>query len=153
MERYDIMKTDDIMEKLYVELDIHQETLTKTAMNKEGKIEFCGTIPNTKEAVQCFSSVIPSPQVKIAVEACDLWRGVYKMLTEFGYHVVLANSVKTHQIVAAKKTDKGDSKTFYQFDNDFIKRFIYFDTVVRLIMHKLTSVVQLRNEGDLDASA
>lgn len=111
MESCDIMKVDDIMEKLYVGLDIHQETLTGTAMNKEGKIRFYGTIPNTREAVQCFFSGIPSPQVTIAIEACDLWRGVYKTLTEFGYHVVLANPVKTHQIAAAKKTDKVDSKT------------------------------------------
>jgi transposase len=49
--------------------------------------------------------------VRIAIEACDLWRGVYKMLRELGYHVVLANPLKIRQIAGAKKTDKVDSKT------------------------------------------
>ena len=111
MKKGDIMKKDDIMEKLYVGMDIHEKTITGTAMTENGEIQFRKTIPNTREAVQCFLSGVPSPQVKIAIEACDLWRGVYKMLRELGYHVVLANPLKTRQIAGAKKTDKVDSKT------------------------------------------
>lgn len=105
------MKKYDIKEKLYVGMDIHKETITGTAMTENGEIQFRKTIPNTKEAVQCFLSGIPSAQVRIAIEACDLWRSVYKMLRELGYHVVLADPLKTHQIAGKKKTDKVDSKT------------------------------------------
>jgi transposase len=110
MERCDIVKMDDIKEKLYIGLDIHEANLTGTAMRKDGTVEFHGSFPNTREATQCFLSGIPSPQVKIAIEACGLWRGVYMMLSDLGYHVVMANPLKTHQIVGAKKTDKVDSK-------------------------------------------
>ena len=111
MKKGVIMKKDDIKEKLYVGMDIHEETITGTAMTENGEIQFRKTIPNTKEAVQCFLSGVPSPQVRIAIEACDLWRGVYKMLRGLGYHVILANPLKTRQIAGAKKTDKVDSKT------------------------------------------
>ena len=111
MKKDDIMKKEDIKEKLYVGMDIHEETITGTAMREDGEIQFLKTIPNTKEAVMCLLSGIPSPQVRIVIEACDLWRGVYKMLRELGYHVILANPVKTRHIAGAKKTDKVDSKT------------------------------------------
>ena len=96
MKRDDIMNMDDIMEKLYVGLDIHEKYITGTAMRKDGRIAFSGDFPNTKEAVQSFFSSIPSPQVKIAIEACGLWRGAYNMLTDLGYSVVMANPYKTH---------------------------------------------------------
>lgn len=104
------MKKDDIKEKLYVGFDIHEKTLTGTALDQQGAVMFRNTIPNTEKAVQCFFSGIPSPQVKIAIEACGLWRGVYTMLTQLGYTVVLADPFKAHQIAGAKKTDKVDSK-------------------------------------------
>jgi hypothetical protein len=47
MERYDIMKMDDIKEKLYIGLDIHEANSTGTAMRKDGTVEFHGSFPNT----------------------------------------------------------------------------------------------------------
>ncbi len=105
------MRKNDIQEKLYIGFDIHEEYITGTTMNNDGIIQFRGDFPNTKEAAQCFLSGIPSPQVKIAIEACGLWRGVYNMLSSLGYSVVLADPGKTHQIAKIKKTDKVDSKT------------------------------------------
>ncbi len=105
------MKNGDIMKGMYVGFDIHEEYLTGVAMNNDGVVEFCGDILNTKEAVQCFLSGVPSAQVKIAIEACGLWRGVRNMLTELGYDVVLANPYKTHQIVGAKDIDKVNART------------------------------------------
>ena len=110
MERDDIMKMNGIMEKLYVGLDIHEKYITGTAMRKDGDIAFGGNFPNTKEAAQSFFSGIPGPQVKIAIEACGLWRGVYNMLTDLGYTVVMANPYKTHQVVGAKDIDKVNSE-------------------------------------------
>lgn len=105
------MKMDDIIQKLYVGLDIHEDYITGTAMREDGAVEFSGNFKNTKEAAQCFLSGVPSPQVKIAIEACGLWRGVYNMLTDLGYDVVLADTYKTHQIVGTKDIDKVNSET------------------------------------------
>lgn len=85
MKKGGIMKRDDIKEKLYVGFDIHEDYFTGTAMNKKGIVEFSGNVPNDKDAVMCFLSGIPSPQVEIAIGACGLWRGVHKMLTDLGY--------------------------------------------------------------------
>ena len=114
MEIGDIMKNEknsDILKKMYIGFDIHEEYLTGAAMNKDGVVEFSGNVPNNKEAVACFLSGIPSAQVKIAIEACGLWRGVRNMLTDLGYQVVLANPVKTHYIVEAKDIDKVCART------------------------------------------
>jgi transposase len=61
--------------------------------------------------VQSFFTGIPSPQVTIAIEACSNWRGVYRMLTDLGYQVVLADPAKTRMIAGKKKTHEEDSKT------------------------------------------
>ncbi|MGD2250961.1 MAG: transposase [Candidatus Methanofastidiosia archaeon] len=99
------------MKKLYAGFDIHKEELTGTVMNKQGTIVLSGEFPNNKGAVQSFFTGIPSPQVTIAIEACSIWRGVYRMLTGLGYQVVLADPAKTHLIAGKKKTDEVDSKT------------------------------------------
>jgi transposase len=39
-----------------------------------------------------------------------MWRGTYKVLTEMGYEVKLANPKKTHDIACKKKTDKVDAR-------------------------------------------
>jgi hypothetical protein len=57
MKKGDIMKKDDIMEKLYVGMDIHKKTITGIAMTEDGEIQFRKTIPSNKEAVQCFLMV------------------------------------------------------------------------------------------------
>ena len=99
------------MKKLYIGMDIHEDYITGAAMKEDGVVEFGGNVPNTKEAVMCFLSGVPSTQVQIAIEACGLWRGVRNMLTDLGYDVVLANPLKTHQIVGAKDIDKVNAET------------------------------------------
>jgi transposase len=68
------------------------------------------TFPSSKKAVERFLSGIPSPEITLAIEACGLWRGVHKVLTEMGYEVRLANPKKTHDIACKKKTDQVDAK-------------------------------------------
>jgi transposase len=63
-----------------------------------------------KKAVERFLSDIPSPDITIAIEACEMWRGTHKILTEMGYEVKLANPKKTHDIACKKKTDKVDAR-------------------------------------------
>jgi len=105
------MKRGDMMKKSYVGLDIHEESITGIALNEKGVTEFYDDFPNTKEAIQGFLSGVPSPQITIAIEACELWRGVYYILSELEYQVVLANPAKTRQIAGVKKTDKVDATT------------------------------------------
>ncbi len=49
--------------------------------------------------------------MKIAIEACGIWRGAYNILRELGYEVKLANPKITHDIASGKKMDKVDAKT------------------------------------------
>ena len=103
-----MLEKDD---KFYVGFDIHEKSFYGTIMDKHGEIIAEGNIKNSKEGIQSFLSFQPSTKFKIAIEACGLSRGVYKLLTELGYEVVQANPLKTSRIAAKKKTDKVDSKT------------------------------------------
>ena len=144
------MKMDDIIQKLYVGMDIHEDYITGTAMRKDGFVEFSGNFRNTKEAAQCFLSGVPSPQVIIAIEACGLWRGVYKMLTDLGYCVALANPYKTHQIVGAKDTDKVNSETLADLLRTGYLPQVYIPTEDVLILRDAarhrTRLVKLRTQ-------
>ena len=97
-------------QEAYIGLDTHRETIHGTALDKNGNIIYSAEFANTKEALQEFMKDFPKWNTKIAVEACNFWRGYYKILTEMGHKVKLANPVKCHQIANEKKTDKVDSK-------------------------------------------
>lgn len=97
-------------QEAYVGLDTHRETIHGTALDKNGEIICSAEFPNTKEEMQNFMRHFPTWNTSIAIEACNFWRGCYKILTEIGYKVKLANPVKCHQIAKEKKTDKIDSK-------------------------------------------
>jgi transposase len=98
------------MEKLYGGIDIHKEKLAGCIMDKDGNITREHIFPSSKEAVERFLCDIPNSELTIAIEACGMWRGTYKILTEMGYRVKLANPKKTHDIACKKKTDKIDAK-------------------------------------------
>jgi len=98
------------MEKLYAGLDIHSDILYGTVLTQDGTVYAEKKFPNRKKALQTFFNGISSAQVKIAMEACGLWRGVYTQLTALGYDVVLSNPVQTHAIARGKKTDKVDAR-------------------------------------------
>lgn len=99
------------MEKLYGDIDIHKEKLAGCIMDKDGKITREHTFPSSKKAIEKFLLNISSSDITIAIEACGMWRGIHKILTEIGYKVKLANPKKTHDIAGSKKTDKIDAKT------------------------------------------
>jgi transposase len=98
------------MEKLYGSIDIHKENLAGCIMDKDGNITREHIFPSSKKAIERFLSDIPSPDIKIAIEACGMWRGTYKILSEMGYEIKLANPKKTHDIAYKKKTDKIDAR-------------------------------------------
>jgi transposase len=99
------------MEKLYAGIDIRKENLAGCIMDKNGNIAREHTFPSSKKAVERFFCGIPSSGITIAIEACGMWRGIHKILTEIGYEVKLANPKKTHDIAGSKKMDKIDAKT------------------------------------------
>ena len=96
--------------KYYVGFDIHEEEFYGTIMDKEGKIITEGNVKYSKEGIQSFLGFLPSTDIIIAIEACGLARGVYKLLTELGYEVVLANPAKIKNMPGYNKTDRIDSK-------------------------------------------
>jgi transposase len=98
------------MEKLYCGIDLHKDNLAGCIMDKDGKTMREHIFPSSKKAVERFLCNIPNSDIIIAIEACGLWRGTYKILTEMGYEVKLANPKKTHDIACKKKTDKVDAK-------------------------------------------
>ena len=99
------------MEKLYGGIDIHKENLAGCIMDKDGNIKREHIFPSSKKAIEKFLCNIPNSDTTIAIEACGMWRGTHKILTELGYQVKLANPKKTHDIAGSKKMDKIDAKT------------------------------------------
>jgi transposase len=91
-------------------VDIHSEMFYGTVMTKQGDIITKGSVKYSKEGIQNFLGSFPSTDIIIAIEACGLARGVYKLLTELGYEVVLANPAKIKSLPGYNKTDKIDSK-------------------------------------------
>ncbi len=96
--------------KYYVGFDIHEEEFYGTVMDKQGNIITKGIVKYSKEGIQSFLGSFPSTDIIIAIEACGLARGVYKLLTELGYEVVLANPAKIKSLPGSNKTDPIDSK-------------------------------------------
>lgn len=98
------------MEKLSVGIDIHKENLAGCIMDKNGNISREHNFLFSREAIERFLYGIPNSGITIAIEACGMWRGVYKVLTDLGYEVKLADPRKTHDIACRKKTDKVDAQ-------------------------------------------
>lgn len=97
-------------QEAYIGLDTHKETIHGTAVDKNGD-EICSySFPNGKDALKEFLKAFPVWNASIAMEACGIWRGCYKILRELGYKVKLANPLKCHELAGCKKTDKVDSK-------------------------------------------
>jgi transposase len=96
--------------ELYGGIDIHKENLAGCIMDKDGNIKREHIFPSSKKAVERFLCDIPNSGITIAIEACGMWRGIYKILTDIGYEVKLANPKKTHDIACKKKTDQVDAK-------------------------------------------
>jgi len=98
------------MVKLYCGMDIHKENLAGCIMDENGEITREHIFPFSRGAIERFLYDIPSSEITIAIEACGIWRGAYKVLAELGYDVKLSNPKKTHDIACKKKTDKVDAR-------------------------------------------
>ena len=90
----------NLARKYNVGFDIHEDGFLGVVLNKQGDIITEGPVKYSKEGVQNFLGSFPSTEVIIAIEACCLARGVYNLLTELGYEVVIANPVKIHDIAS-----------------------------------------------------
>ncbi len=91
------------MKKLYGGIDIHKDKLAGCIMDKDGNITREHIFPSSKKAVERFPREISSSDITIAIEACGMWRGVYKVLTELGYNVKLANPKKPTILLVRKR--------------------------------------------------
>ena len=98
------------MEKLSGGIDIHKEKLVGCIMDENGNITREHIFSFSKEAIERFLTGISSSELTIAIEACGMWRGTYRILTELGYKIKLANPKKTHDIACMKKTDKVEAR-------------------------------------------
>lgn len=87
-----------IGQQTYIGLDTHRETIHGTAVDGDGK-EICShNFPNGEEAMKEFLKEFNPWNTQIAIEACGIWRGCYKILMKLGYNVKLANPLKCHQL-------------------------------------------------------
>lgn len=100
----------DLGQEVYIGLDTHKETIHGTALDKNGQVICSYNFPNGEEAMKVFLKGFKPWSTKIAIEACGIWRGPYKILSKLGYEIKLANPLKCHQISKDKKTDKVDSR-------------------------------------------
>ena len=97
------------MERLYGGLDIHKEEIVGCILSETGDIIREQGFPVSKKAFEKFVDGISNAEISFAIEACGMWRAVYRMLTDLGFPVKLANAKKTHDIACNKKTDKVDA--------------------------------------------
>jgi transposase len=100
----------NIGQEVYIGLDTHRESIHGTALDKTGQIICSIDFPNNPDSLKEFMKGFYPWYSNIAIEACNFWRGPYKILKDLGYKVKLANPVKTSQISKDKKTDEVDSK-------------------------------------------
>jgi len=100
----------DLGKEVYIGLDTHRHTIHGTALEKNGDQICSYQFPNSNEAIKEFMRGFHPWNAHIALEACNIWRGCYKILTNLGYNVKLANPIKCRQISKEKKTDKVDSR-------------------------------------------
>ena len=97
------------MKRLYGGLDIHKEKIAGCILNESGDVIREQCFPVSKKAIEKFVDGISNAEISFAIEACGLWRAVYRMLTDLGFTVKLAHAKKTHDIACNKKTDKVDA--------------------------------------------
>ena len=97
------------MKRLYGGLDIHKEKIAGCILNETGDIIREQGFPVSKKAFEKFVDGISNAEISFAIEACGIWRAVYRMLTDLGFTVKLAHAKKTHDIACSKKTDKVDA--------------------------------------------
>lgn len=118
----------------YLGLDLHKETIYGTVLDENDKVIAEGKFPNTTDGIRSFLTGFHPSSIKITMEACGIWRGVYRKLTELGYSVILANPVKTKERSNKKKTDKVDAKTLAELlrTNFLPKVYIPAEDVMRL---------------------
>jgi len=98
-------------EKLYGGLDVHKEFITGCIMDVQGLVLREHSFPVRKEAVEKFTEGISNAEITFALEACGMWQGTYRLFSDLGFPVKLANAKKTHDIACNKKTDAVDART------------------------------------------
>ena len=99
-----------IQKEVYVGLDTHRENIHGTALDKDGNVVQAYEFGNNEEELKNFFRNFDPSKTFIALEACNFWRGCYRILKEISFSAELADPVKTSQISKQKKTDWVDSR-------------------------------------------
>lgn len=95
----------------YIGMDIHKKSFTGTVLDEKDNLVVQHECPYTMDGIKGFFGQFHPGRTKVALEACGLWRGYYRILASLGYNVVLANPVKARERSNRKKTDPVDSRT------------------------------------------
>ncbi len=69
----------NLEQETYIGLDTHRETIHGTALDKMGEIIRSEKFKNAKEALCEFMKDFPTWNTIVAIEACNFWRGCYKI--------------------------------------------------------------------------
>ena len=96
--------------QMFCGIDVHKENYVGHIMNQEGETIIEHTFPSSYVAMEKFIGKIPNHQLTVVIEACGMWRGAYKRLTDIGNKVKFANPKKIHDIAGDVKCDKGNAK-------------------------------------------
>ena len=140
---------------VYLCFDTHRETIHGTAIDKNGEVMRSENFRNTKEALHEFMKEFPTWNTVIAIEACNFWRGCYKILKEMGYTIKLANPVTCHKIAHEKKTDKVDSKILADLElknyeiNSYLELYRTIQKEEQTIKNKIDKIAKAKEETAL----
>jgi transposase len=102
------------VEKMYVGLDVHKETISMAVVDSQGKVMKEAKFLNSLQSLDRFLSGMPSG-TEFALEACGFYEPIYDWIDDRGYSVTLAHPLKVKAIASAKiKTDTIDARTLAQ---------------------------------------
>lgn len=102
------------MEKMYVGLDVHKETINMAVVDCHGKVVKEAKFLNTIQSLDHFLGGM-QPETEFALEACGFYEPIYDWIDDRGYNVTLAHPLKVKAIASAKiKTDTIDARTLAQ---------------------------------------
>lgn len=93
-------------------MDIHKQFTVAVVKDEQGKEIEREKFENGKEQFAAFLKPYPSKETSMVMESTYVWEYIYEILDSLGYHVKLANPLRTRAIAEARiKTDAIDAST------------------------------------------
>jgi transposase len=102
------------LEKTFVGLDVHKETINMAVVDSQGKIVKEAKFLNNTQALDHFLGGMDQG-TEFALEACGFYEPIYDWIDDRNYSVTLCHPLKVKAIASAKiKTDTIDARTIAQ---------------------------------------